>query len=109
MLGRAPYRTSYAVYRDLCGQVDRGEIKPVKMYYLGDKLDPRLTTVRTINVAKLTEKRRNSCFDFSPWMPAPTSEPPPKTEHARPKRDQARAAHHKPSSRTVRLRRKTSR
>jgi len=77
-----PHQVSYAVYREVCELIGRGEIRPVKTYFLSDglKLDPRLTTIRTSDFAKLAEKRRDSCFDFSPWTPAPSSEPSPNTE-----------------------------
>ncbi len=89
-----PYKTSWAVYRELCERADRREIKPVRTYFLNDKLDPRLTVIRTVDLANLAEERGDSSFDFSSWMPAST---PDVLEHRsnrarrKPKRDQARA------------------
>jgi hypothetical protein len=90
-----PYKISWAVWRDLYEMMDRREIEPVRTYYSSDgKLDPLTTVIRTVDLANLAKKRGDASFDFSPWMPGPTSDaPPPRTERARPrpKRDRARA------------------
>jgi hypothetical protein len=89
-----PYKTSWAVWRDLCEMLDRKEIKPVRTYYcLDGKVDPLTTVIRTVDLASLAKERGDSSFDFSPWTPCPTSDaPPPRTEQARqqPARDRAR-------------------
>jgi hypothetical protein len=70
-----PHKTSWAVWRDLCERVDRGEIEPVRKYYSSDgKLDPLTTVIRTVDLANLAKKRGDSNLDFSSWMPAEGSE-----------------------------------
>jgi hypothetical protein len=70
-----PYKISWDVWRDLCERVDQGKLEPVRKHYSSDgNLDPRLTVIRTVDLANLAKDRGDSSFDFSSWMPASTAE-----------------------------------
>ena len=84
-----PYKISWSVCCELCERVSRGEIKPVRKFLLsnGLEVDPRLTIIRTVDLASLAEKRgdaSDAIFDFSSRMSGSTLDaPPPRTKQTR--------------------------